>query len=139
VNDLQSLIARVEKATGPDREIDATVAELTGLKVKRSDKARGRDRLPSWDWTVGGTDEYPIYLEDYTCSLDVVVALVERELPKANIELWSNKPHSGPSDENWGATILILCAPDKDAVAQGKTPALALLLAFLRAKEAQGK
>lgn len=66
-------------------------------------------------------------------SLDAVVALVEREFPEA----WWNVWHGGDPDEQpcYGAKVQPI--HKKGFHSEAKSPALALLLAFLRAKEGE--
>lgn len=124
---LDDLISRVEKAAGPDREIDGEVMRLTD--PQNWAKACHRASMPSGAPEATILREAPWYAPQYTASLDAVVALVERELP----------------DWDWGvetaqATNVVLytgyvaqkmrLGPE----AYGPTPTLALLLAFLRAK-----
>jgi hypothetical protein len=135
VSDLKALIERVEKATGPDREIDALVfGWLEGLK---------RNDGTFW---IGGrfqfehpTKRHPngpaaLYIDEaqvpeYTSSLDAVVAMIERQMPGAE---WSLTNLYGVAlaevplndSENSGE---IARRPDGNMV-------LALLTALLRAK-----
>ena len=90
MSDLSGLIARVEKAAGPDREIDAKIST-----VLLPDQWRARKRGESFG--VGSGVGYAVFIGDgapsynptpsYTSSLDAVVALVERELPGYPFEL----------------------------------------------------
>ncbi len=114
----------VEKATGPDREIDYQVCMIADS---------GDDPIPSY-----------CYPTPFTASLDAVIALVEREMPDANWEVkriggaWHPgfdhcarvaRPYSGKGDHEDGK-------PSADA--RHKTSAaLALLAAFLRARIAE--
>ena len=59
MTDLSALIARVEAATGPDREIDWEVHCLGGMEG------------------AGSYGRHPAY----TASVDAVLALIERKLP----------------------------------------------------------
>lgn len=63
---LSALLARVEAATGPDREIDLSLAALAYPKTPRSYWA---------DHTGHGAQE------EYTASVDAALALIERVLP----------------------------------------------------------
>lgn len=106
---LTDLIARVEKASGPDRHLDWEVHCLNGMEG------------------VGMYGPHPTF----TASLDAVVALVERELPGWG---WL----VATRDDDYSASVW---APgyrfDPLGSGHGKTAALALLRAFLRAKQAQ--
>jgi len=59
----------------------------------------------------------------YTASLDAVVSLIERELPHG-YDLWAREGSS---------VAMIYWSEDDGCKATAKTPALALLLAFLTA------
>jgi hypothetical protein len=68
-SELQSLLERVEKATGRDRSLDANVAEaIAGWTCVRGD-----------NW-IGPTGR--ITIPEYTASLDAVLALVEEKYPR---------------------------------------------------------
>lgn len=106
VETLEALIARVEKCTGPDREIDQQV------------------------WQMFDTPN-PIWHDRYTASLDAVVALVEWEFPEHSCP-WTVRQALG--GRQYYADIE--GGEDFYCEAYASTPALALLLAFLRAKAA---
>lgn len=108
--DLSSLIERVEKCTGADREIDAAVAKTFGEPHGPHEEVHYESRSIS---------VYDEIAKRYTASLDAVVALIQREAPKTE---WLVS----------GGTITM--AATSKSHASGATPALALLLAFLRAK-----
>ena len=127
---LTSLRERVEKATGPDREIDVEIFfEL--------------------DWTGQGDARTA---PEYTSSIDAVVALIERELPGwawkegtccVSDDAWLapdfNSPDHGDrlrqelSYAKIEAGDILDVGIDIDRRPSGN-PALALLLAFLKAK-----
>lgn len=71
MSDLQTLIARVEAASGPDREIDSKIALelLGGAATYKGDVL--------WNINADGWDALPAY----TASLDAAVRLVEAKLP----------------------------------------------------------
>jgi hypothetical protein len=122
---LSDLIERVEKATGPDREIDYEIARTiegyanapTDLEgIQAADHGAGI-------WPDGGQPGR------YTASLDAAIALVERVLPDANCYGVEKDPRS------WIAHV------SRNQVDSGhwlkeaehKTAPLALLSALLRA------
>ena len=74
---MAKLLARVEAATGPDREIDGALALMEGWTFQ---KMKG-DREPYW--RKPGATEYwnRSTLINYTASIDAALALVERMLP----------------------------------------------------------
>lgn len=116
-SDLQSLLERLEKATGPDREIDQDIEDIVRLGIAPRDKP-----LP--------------FCPKYTSSLDAALSLVERVLPPLPT---ADHKHSEIrlqiADGDTNAVI------DRDTfsgeavtIASAATPALALCLALVRAK-----
>lgn len=117
--ELRALIERVERATGPDREIEFEVGiQMCGFE---------RCSVQESDGPCNEVHEAGYY----TSSLDAVVALVERELPGWD---WGCETTICGGDNRYSGYVAqkMRIGPE----AYGKTPALALLLAFLRAKEA---
>ena len=125
---ITDLMARVEKAEGPDREIDedlfAALIDTHGVPTDVAFLLEGAPR--------------------YTASLDAAVALVERMLP----ELWEWSVRS--DSRGYSAADIHMPPPAegeywlKEHSRQpnthpgfAPTPALALLLALLRALQAQ--
>ncbi|MFD2248889.1 hypothetical protein FHS82_000998 [Pseudochelatococcus lubricantis] len=81
---LRSLLARVEAAEGPDRELDRDIAISFG---------RPWDYAADWGGWGYGADgmriEKPV-AQPYTASIDAVVALIDRALPERS---WSISLH----------------------------------------------
>jgi hypothetical protein len=125
------LIARLEAATGPDRELDAAIAVASGQYVFEK---RGRDRQEWFYSTTRDYDRRCLYyggtarpLEAYTASIDAALTLVPAEL--ANNFLLSISPMSlDMGGRNWK------CQVGKYRAA-APTPALAICIAALRAKD----
>jgi hypothetical protein len=110
--DLQELLARVEKAEGPDRELE--------VRLHSIDPACGR---------------IPVSQTYYTASLDAALALVERVLPGSYVELSGPRKYlhiPTPVPNRWKAYIATF-NHDGDKTGWAATPALALLAALLRA------
>lgn len=119
---IADLIARVEAATGPDREIDAMVArvvcdwdvfsvpDLIGGTVRLARDGARTFEVPRW-----------------SASIDAVVELIRREMPGAE---WS-------ISATGLAEIAAAYVPGCRCGWTAPTPALALLLAFLRAMQAR--
>ncbi|MGX5719875.1 hypothetical protein [Shinella zoogloeoides] len=126
--DLSSLIARLEKAEGPDRELDRDIAlTVDGFVYEK----RGKDAKP-WFYhsTIGGRRQLispynSERLPAYTSSIDAAVSLAERVLPGRSVMMgWRQSSETKP----W-ARVGHWTDPD----ATGATPAIALVLATLRA------
>ncbi len=112
MTELKALIERVERATGPDREIDARVwcavqgYEFSAMKNEHSFKyAPYRDALRAsllWGHQL-------VKGEHYTSSLDAVIALIEQQMPGAEWSLtnlygtaWAELPLNGGDMQNEG-------------------------------------
>lgn len=130
MSDLHDLIAQVESAVGPDRELDARLwLALTPGATRR---------IWSYTHTASGclceVDETReangrlITVPELTASETAVYALIENIQPGTESSLrWINPANSG----HWYAAATIWPSPDKrDALA--KTRPLALILALLR-------
>jgi hypothetical protein len=137
---LSELIERVERAEGPDREIDKQIwfalfcvpneGQINKILGGPFDAARYRyltkdDFLPS-DGTLSPA---------YTSSLDAIVGLIERELPGwlGDVDVCT----SWADDGSFGAR-LFPPKVDTNYASQATTPALAMCGAFLRALSARG-
>jgi hypothetical protein len=110
-SDLPALIARVEAATGPDREIDQAIAVYQKNANRPADKPRVIGVANAWD---------------YTASLDAAVSLV----PSG----WDWCISKG-----WGEAAIASLAPAEkvaEVTTEAATPALALCAAALRARQA---
>lgn len=114
--ELATLRARIDAATGPDRELDLSLAEALVPDVVVLLHNRGT-----------GQNERSTYWH-YTASIDAALALVERLLPGW---LWTFGSY-GPDDGPW-ACITEPTEPCADYAARGPTPALAILSALMSA------
>ena len=118
---LAEIITRLERATGPDRQIDQAIAIWVG----------------NFSRTDGHTVIGVANCSEYTRSLDAAAALRKRVLPgKAWI---AGEVRNLPKEPLGGAVIFD--GPHGDceemAVAEGATPELALCLAICRAVTAR--
>lgn len=107
-----TLIERLEKAAGPDRELDLAIAQALVpdvIVMRQREDDSGADPYTHWR---------------YTESIDAAVALVERCLPNAEVIAISRTASGG-----WGAGIN---GHVKTGAING---ASALLIALLRALE----
>lgn len=112
MGDITKLIARVEALTGPDREVDHAIHEATNPPLRAG-------------YRFGSVPKY-------TASLDAAVALTERALPGQE---WSTGVKDGQA---WGKVRVNHLHSIAD---EGPTPAIALILATLKAlgaKEVEG-
>lgn len=132
---LQDLLERVEKAEGPDREIDVALwLHTTPGATRRGTHVKHAHSDAEWD--VDETRDatgYLVVVPAYTASLDAALALVERKLPGWTWRLDSPDSASEPA-------FARLSGPEwRSGAGWAKTPALALLAALLRALIAQGE
>lgn len=144
--DLAGLIERVEKATGPDRELDAAVcvtlnyvaavddAEPQNLRVAEDD--------PEWlDYELvnadGSDDPCTDGVTPLTASIDGAHALVERKLP--GVWWFLAKGRTRPDEPLFGVHLIRKgTQPDSDsdsvlAEAEHDDLCCAIILALLRA------
>lgn len=110
------LITRLSKLDAPDREVDAEIHALFHETIWKFEDGRKVFRdIPS-----------------YTASVDAAIALAERVLPSDFIDIEVNqRRHMGVLSGR-----AEICAPNFEAEVRAATPAIALLIALLRAKEA---
>jgi hypothetical protein len=131
MDELGDLIARVEGATGADREIDIAIAcavRNPPIGVSRStwESWPGQDgRFTGLIHCGGFTIERP---PEFTASLDAALALCERVLPSV---FW-NVGVSDTKAPRYSADVACPGSGERP----GYTPALAVLSALLRALQA---
>lgn len=136
MTDLSSLIERVEKLTGADREADAALFDLMGARPCHNDVQH------MWvyrDYDYADADEFELgapqaNLPRYTASLDAAVAFTEATLPGWWLEL------SGDREVGFLASVEGPKAGDPCGGSGQKrkpTLALALILAALKALQAK--
>jgi hypothetical protein len=126
------LIARLEAATGPDRELDAAIAQAVGFVLRLPEQSEGPERLPDvkrWYHPDGhavgwyeGSDQFPSY---YTASIDAALTL----MPEGS--LWNVSDYG---DRRPGVFLAVIMGTGLDALAVASTPALAIGIAALRAQ-----
>lgn len=117
--DLADLIARVEAATGGDRALDFLINETTGVawRVTRDEPGFVGEYVQGWNPAV-------------TDSLDAALALKDRVLPGYAAAV-GDMAFEGAGKRPW-ATIWTPTG-NPQFVAEGATPALALIAAALKA------
>ena len=123
MTDLRDLIERLERADGPDRELDA----LIWRRMENRSGVVFPDEKP-------GSPKYPNHIPAYTASLDAALALKNRVLPgraAAIGDMAFEDAHRRPWAVIWspGGT------PGPST--EGATPAIALCLALLRTLETE--
>ncbi|GAA0768595.1 hypothetical protein [Brevundimonas olei] len=143
--DLSALIARLEAAEVGSRDLDGEIEELFGLwraSFKEPEKADGRH---CWSdlatWSGEGVEHRA---PDYTTSLDAALALAERVgcrpyMADFSIDGWSSWLLKTTTD-------IKVTDPETGEELSGpyfsggraKTPAIALCIAILRAKQGEG-
>jgi hypothetical protein len=127
-SDLSALIARVEAATGADRELDAEISVAVGRHETHIER-RSDGTAKLLPWRGDGTGSGIVECRRYTASLDAAVSLV-------------------PSGWDWSVNascfgyVRGLPQAGQDMDPEGwcrnaATPALALCAAALRARQAQ--
>lgn len=132
VQDLTALLARVEAAEGPDREIDALLEVLAQEKSERPDATSVSANDDGSVTTYSHGQKAGRYAShDFTASLDAALALCSRVLPGWELEL--------TSEHRDDAVIwrVMLGDPLRGMDGESSTPALALLAAMLKALIAQ--
>jgi hypothetical protein len=138
-----TLIDRLSKLEGPDREVDAEIAiHLLGYtRVNRMEK--WPEAQPIWDFYEGDPlNSNGALIQPFTASVDAAIALAERVLPGYSRIMWE---HPGECHVDMFKLGELQKLPDgrlhKERynlvqVEQAPTLAIALCIAILRAKEA---
>ena len=130
------LIAALEKAEGPSRELDGDIAEMCGvvpaeleaMGVKRSIARRGRG---SWYGAEGAFWHAPAY----TASLDAALTLVPNGWvftlsTDDNASFPNAAAHARCANVPWASAYV-----NRVSDAHAATPAIALCIAALKARE----
>lgn len=127
---IQSLIERVEGASGPDRLLDAQIwCALLHPENKASTSRPGFVAITDDEPSRWGYKE----VEHYTSSLEAALSLVERVLPG-----W-RPAFAQKENGDWIASIYSTARLGiiPHQIGDKPTPALALILALLKAKAAE--
>lgn len=112
---MSGLIERLEAAEFGSRELDSSVAGQFCNDVESDDG----------DFWWGPFDQQATRVPDFTTSLDAALALAERTMGGVSIDLLI-RDHRTLCELNW---------PSNTVHSSAKTPALALCIAILKAKE----
>ena len=121
-----ALAERCEKATGPDREIDAEIYDA--LCPQRLGYKAGKNIVR----VFGGA----AWLPCFTISLDAITTLIEQELPKAEFNSTSKVQGDGIGGLKRYAYAWLVIGPDVWGDTAVASEALARCAAFCRAKAA---
>ena len=138
MTDLSSLISRVEKATGPSRDLDGDIEEATGGCAHRETEyyciEDGNDVDSGFTCKRCGIDLYGQRAPAYTSSVDAAISLAERVLPG-----WTIASIGQDDRKGWHAELRKGHATAYSTVelSGAPIPALALVLATLRAIQSQ--
>lgn len=139
MTDLTALIAKLEAASGPDRELDAEIAATFHYVSNMPDWVN--DWSGRWEAVKSGRvyliedsgNRGPNFISDsFTDSIDAAVALAERVLPGwewhrlLGREMEVYRPGSGADEE------------EQFFSSYHPSPAIAIVIAILRAKQAEG-
>ncbi len=133
--DYSALIERLV-AGGPDRGLDGLIARdvagwvqhfgLNGDDLVYWPVSGGHWESPDARYIPGNSEEPP----RYTASIDAALALVERCLGRGDLSI--NYTGTAAS-QRWACTIRMDDNPAGDRVGQSDFPAIAILIALLRA------
>jgi hypothetical protein len=125
------LIAALETATGPSRDLDAEIAAVAGVQCRSRRTAGGKNKGREWlvDTDAGGIEMWSHHPPAYTGSMDAILVLVP--------STW--QWHCGTCNEDdmpWAT----LTDTDTwaDYGAEAATPTLALCSACIKARESGG-
>lgn len=143
--EVAKLLAHIEAATGPDREIDAALAlALGGWHREWIEVGRNPHHKPDWfwwndtdqPWRASNPERLPLF---YTTSIDAALALVERMLP--GCWWFFSKGKTRPTEPLFAFHIIPEGNTDGLTIgeAEAGTPPLAILAALLRALSQSGE
>ena len=140
--DLESMLSRVEAATGPDSELDALLWLMTTDGATRK-SSLVKSSTGAWpDYTIDETRDKTgrlITVPPFTSSIDAAVALVERLLPGIGLTI-TNQPEPtawifSECDEYEDGDFMVRVIVKET----GETMPLAILAALLRVLISEAK
>lgn len=144
MTDLSSLISRVEKATGPDRGLDAEISAVLEPHLFDAPGFTPERPIPSFRYDPsenvirfdGGGIMDVRFFPPVTSSIDAAVSLAERVLPG-----WGwGITHGSEKEEDIQGNVFPKQVPmpaHLDCYGYHRVPAIALVLATLRAVQSQ--
>ncbi len=123
---VSDVIARLEAATGADRELEKLIALACGWSAPDIDGVCGPnyDKRDAYKWRTPTGEAFGWFPPAYTASLDAALALVGEKLPE-----WWPELILRQSD----ASAKVCAEGNRAFYAKAPTPALAVLLALFRA------
>ncbi|MFJ6322315.1 MULTISPECIES: hypothetical protein [unclassified Rhizobium] len=137
---IEELIAALEKAEGPDRDLDADILEAIGECAHRETEyyciEDGNDVDSGFTCKRCHKDTYGERVAAFTASIDAAVALVERVLPDA---FWVMSRGRLRIEEPLYAAQILFGLDEILGEAEGNSLPIAICLATLRAKLSQEK
>jgi hypothetical protein len=163
----EALLAKVEAADGPDREIDARLwcwsTDRDFIEIADGSRVYGSYCLPHEHGAVSASrvhkgslvfrnrspqecgnqtqcwGTWPPAQYAYTASLDAALSLVERTAPTWTVDLTIYRTNGGEFAPKSTARLFCPYGEIMEHRGEGKTPALALLAALLRALAASSR
>lgn len=137
MTDLQSLIARVEAATGPSEQLDIDIAVAASMVPPKMEKTFTSPRA----WR-GIYDNRYWFAPEYTASIDAALTLVPEGQGMKLDKYWIasvDRPiwHAAVTSPSKNPNVIV--GSDYNEVWDCRTLALALCAAALRARAAQGE
>lgn len=125
---LNDLIIRLAEAIGPDRELDAAIAEALSLIPQTHERAMNHGRPQAYYWHKHNHKGDYWTPPAYTASIDAALTLVPKGWGVV-VRRWADGTGRGVAH----------CYPPEGSgdYCHGATPALAICIAALRAKEAE--
>jgi len=117
-----TLIDRLSKLDGPDREMDAEIYIRFNIPAERAGRIDYANGMVGW-WPKDGPYVSAVTVPAYTGSVDEVISLSNRLLPGVSLTIRTTENFA------WFGGL-------KGDIAYGANPAIAACIAILRAKEA---
>ena len=126
-----TLIERLSKLEGPNRRLDHEMHILFFVPDDKKDTVEW-NHYGSYSWSPSPDQVMIDKVPAYTVSVDAAIALAERVLPGCDWTVSRNRRHDKPFSE----VILSVKHGRSGYCGLGTSPAIALCIAILRAKEA---
>lgn len=133
---MTNLITRLSKLDAPDREVDAEIYILFNIPAERAGRIDYSNGMVGW-WPKDGPYVSAVTVPAYTASVDAVIALAERVLPGWYWGITQGDDGEDATEFQGNVWPSIQPYPaELEQYGYHKFPAIALLIALLRAKEA---